>query len=77
MIEELTEEMDVKWQLRRAELVLKCVKGFILENSVAGGDSITVQFLVQPDISHELFDKFSEMISGTFRVSGTMNLKSD
>eukprot|EP00037_Helgoeca_nana_P025739 m.285168 g.285168 ORF g.285168 m.285168 type:complete len:589 (-) comp27030_c0_seq5:177-1943(-) len=74
MVEEYTEEMTAKWQMRRAELVLKCVKGFVLENSVAGGDSITVQFIVPSDISHELFDRFSDMISSTFRVSGTMNL---
>eukprot|EP00035_Acanthoeca_spectabilis_P004252 m.101242 g.101242 ORF g.101242 m.101242 type:complete len:88 (-) comp12505_c0_seq3:196-459(-) len=72
----LMQEMTPKWQLRRAELVLKCVKGFVLENSVAGGDSVTVQFLVPPDISPQLFDEFSDMISNTFRVSGTMNLKS-
>jgi len=76
LVEELTEAMTIKWQMRRAELVLKCVKGFVLENSVAGGDSITVQFLVPPDIAPELFDKFSDLISNTFRVSGTMNLKS-
>jgi hypothetical protein len=50
------------------------ITGFVLENSVAGGDSITVQFIVPSDISHGLFDRFSDMISSTFRVSGTMNL---
>ena len=60
--------------LRPARAV--AVSGFILENSVAGGDSITVHFVVPPDTEPDLFDRFSDMISSTFRVSGTMNLKS-
>eukprot|EP00040_Diaphanoeca_grandis_P021518 m.114731 g.114731 ORF g.114731 m.114731 type:complete len:565 (-) comp28369_c0_seq1:401-2095(-) len=77
MLEKITEEMTPKWQLRRAELVLKCIKGFILENSVSGSyQSKTVEFLVPPETSVELFDAFSGMLSNTFRVAGTMNLGS-
>jgi hypothetical protein len=30
LVETLTPEMDVKWQLRRAETILKCIKGTLL-----------------------------------------------
>ena len=39
--------MDDKWCLRRAELVLKSVKGYVMENSVGyKTEAKMVQFLV-------------------------------
>ena len=39
--------MTISWCLKRAELVFKCVKGFMLENSTWRGDKAwTVQFLI-------------------------------
>ncbi|XP_060046237.1 protein C12orf4 homolog isoform X2 [Erinaceus europaeus] len=61
LVHDMSEEMTIPWCLRRAELVFKCVKGFMMEMaSWDGGISRTVQFLV-PQI---------------FRVSSTLTLTS-
>ncbi|RMC02804.1 hypothetical protein DUI87_19995 [Hirundo rustica rustica] len=47
LVHEMSEEMTIPWCLKRAELVFKCVKGFMMEMaSWDGGISRTVQFLV-------------------------------
>ncbi|XP_066864674.1 ferry endosomal RAB5 effector complex subunit 3 isoform X2 [Kogia breviceps] len=47
LVHDMSEEMTIPWCLRRAELVFKCVKGFMMEMaSWDGGISRTVQFLV-------------------------------
>lgn len=39
--------MTIPWCMKRAELVFKCVKGFMMEMATYGGtESSTVQFLV-------------------------------
>lgn len=39
--------MTIQWCLKRAELVFKCVKGFMIEMaSLVGDETRTVQFLV-------------------------------
>lgn len=39
--------MTVPWCQKRAELVLKCVKGFMIESVSLGGSELkTIQFLV-------------------------------
>lgn len=43
--------MTVPWCQKRAELVLKCVKGFMIESVSLGGSELkTIQFLV-PKVS--------------------------
>ena len=45
------QEMTIAWCLRRAELVFKCVKGFIMELATWNGQrSLNIQFLV-PSVS--------------------------
>ena len=45
------QEMTIPWCMRRAELVFKCVKGFMMELATWGGtESRTIQFLV-PKVS--------------------------
>ncbi|XP_069763540.1 ferry endosomal RAB5 effector complex subunit 3 isoform X2 [Narcine bancroftii] len=47
LVHDMSEEMTIPWCLKRAELVFKCVKGFMMEMaSWDGGTSRTVQFLV-------------------------------
>ena len=57
----LTDEMtSVSWCLRRAELVFKCVKGFMMEVASCGGgeDLKTLQFVVPKDIDQDVFNRF-------------------
>ncbi|XP_078478456.1 FERRY endosomal RAB5 effector complex subunit 3-like isoform X2 [Lampetra planeri] len=45
LVHDMSEEMTIPWCLKRAELVFKCVKGFMMEMaSWDGGISRTVQF---------------------------------
>lgn len=47
--------MTVPWCQKRAELVLKCVKGFMIESVSLGGSELkTIQFLV-PKVSVESY----------------------
>ena len=61
---ELTDEMtSVNWCLRRAELVFKCVKGFMMEVASCGGgeDLKTLQFVVPKDIDYDVFHRLTSM----------------
>ncbi|CAG0883332.1 unnamed protein product [Darwinula stevensoni] len=43
----ITEEMTIPWCMKRSELVLKCLKGFLMEMASWGGSHIsTLQFVV-------------------------------
>ncbi|KAK5867806.1 hypothetical protein PBY51_012266 [Eleginops maclovinus] len=76
LVHDMSEEMTIPWCLKRAELVFKCVKGFMMEMaSWDGGISRTVQFLV-PNISEEMFYQLSNMLPQIFRVSSTLTLTS-
>ncbi|XP_053798235.1 protein C12orf4 homolog isoform X2 [Vidua chalybeata] len=77
LVHEMSEEMTIPWCLKRAELVFKCVKGFMMEMaSWDGGISRTVQFLVPQTISDEMFYQLSNMLPQIFRVSSTLTLTS-
>ena len=68
----LTDEMtSVSWCLRRAELVFKCVKGFMMEVASCGGgeDLKTLQFVVPKDIDHDVFHRLTSMLASIFRSS--------
>lgn len=84
LVHELSEEMTVPWCLRRAELVFKCVKGFMMElASYRGGiddrtgSSPTLQFLLPRDTADEVFHALAAMLPGVFRVSNPLVLRSD
>jgi len=77
MVHQLTEEMDDRWCLRRAELVLKCIKGFVMENSVGyKTEAKTVQFLVPEETSWQMFDAYSNLFSNIFRLASAMSFQS-
>merc|ERR1711976_666865 len=57
------ETMTIPWCMKRAELLYKCLKGFLMENSSWGGSEIrTLQFLIPPDVSPDVFSKLSLML---------------
>lgn len=67
---QMSEEMTMSWCVRRAELVLKCTKGFMIESSSWSGSELsTLQLLLPHDISEELFATISSMIPNIFRVA--------
>lgn len=66
----MTEKMTVAWCVKRAELVFKCIKGFMMEMGGWGGSEIkTLQFLLPVDIDQDVFVKLTSMLSTIFRVS--------
>ncbi|GAB0087465.1 protein C12orf4 [Sergentomyia squamirostris] len=67
---EMAEDMTVPWSIRRAELVFKCAKGFMIESATWGGTEInTLQLLLPHNISEELFSTLAGMVSNVFRVA--------
>lgn len=54
---EMTEEMTISWVMKRAELVLKCIKGFMIEFVNWGAqESRTLQFVVPQVLFFFLFN---------------------
>uniref|UniRef100_A0A0B7AMF5 Uncharacterized protein n=1 Tax=Arion vulgaris TaxID=1028688 RepID=A0A0B7AMF5_9EUPU len=75
---EMTEEMTISWCLKRAELLFKCVKGFMIEMATySSQESRTIQFLVPRGLSEELFHQISNMIPTIFRLSNPLVVKSN
>eukprot|EP00095_Tigriopus_kingsejongensis_P011960 snap_masked-scaffold476_size161517-processed-gene-0.30 protein:Tk11960 transcript:snap_masked-scaffold476_size161517-processed-gene-0.30-mRNA-1 annotation:"PREDICTED: uncharacterized protein C12orf4 homolog" len=67
---DMAEAMTVPWCLKRAELVFKCVKGFMMEVASWGGSELkTIQFLVPQGIDPEVFARLTAMLSDIFRTS--------
>ncbi|XP_040151422.1 protein C12orf4 homolog [Anopheles arabiensis] len=67
---EMSEDMTVSWCIRRAELVFKCAKGFMIESASWGGAELnTLQLLLPHDISEELFRTLADMVPHVFRVA--------
>lgn len=72
---EMNEEMTISWVMKRAELVLKCLKGFMIEFVQWGAqDSRTIQFVVPHGLMDETFNSLSNLIPTIFRESRTVNL---
>lgn len=69
----MTERMTVAWCMKRAELVFKCVKGFMMEMSGWGGTDLkTLQFLVPANIDQDVFNRLTVMLTSIFRVSNAI-----
>ncbi|XP_013416133.1 protein C12orf4 homolog [Lingula anatina] len=74
---EMSEEMTIPWCMKRAELVFKCVKGFMMEMATWGDSgSKTIQFLVPKELSEDMFHAFSNMLPQIFRVNNPLVIKS-
>jgi hypothetical protein len=69
------EQMTINWVLKRAELVLKCIKGFMIEFVQWGSlESRTIQFVLPDDLEDETFQSLSTLIKTIFREPRTVNL---
>lgn len=67
---EMSEDMTVPWCGRRADLVFKCAKGFIIESASWGGSELnTLQLVLPQDISYELFTTLSSTVPQVFRLA--------
>lgn len=78
LVDEMDEEiLTVNWCLKRAELVLKCVKGFLIEMASlsTGVEQGTIQFLVPKGISEDLFASLASLIPEIFRLANSLNLR--
>lgn len=72
---EMSEEMTINWVMRRAELVLKCLKGFMIEFVQWGAsESRNLQFVVPKSLMDETFISIRNLIPTIFRESRTVNL---
>ena len=72
---EMTEEMTINWVMKRAELVLKCLKGFMMEFVQWGSlQSRTLQFVLPNGLMDETFHSISNLIKTIFRESRVVNL---
>ncbi|RNA07206.1 hypothetical protein BpHYR1_044065 [Brachionus plicatilis] len=69
---QMTEEMTISWVMKRAELVLKCMKGFMIEFVQWGSlESRNIQFVVPLGLIDETFNSLSSLIKTVFRESRT------
>nr|CAD7446414.1 unnamed protein product [Timema bartmani]CAD7458723.1 unnamed protein product [Timema tahoe] len=76
LMHEMSEEMTVAWCTKRAELVFKCVKGFMIEMASWGGSELkNLQFLVPKGISEDVFGTLATMLPSIFRVSNPLVFK--
>lgn len=67
---EMSEDMTVQWCNRRADLVFKCAKGFIIESASWGGSELnTLQLILPKDISYDLFSSLANTIPQVFRLA--------
>ncbi|XP_059062974.1 protein C12orf4 homolog [Achroia grisella] len=73
---DLDEETTAAWCGRRAELVLKCVKGFVLEAGGWGGAELrTLQFAAPPRTAPALFMALAHHLPEIFRLSNPVKVK--
>ncbi|KAJ8715346.1 hypothetical protein PYW07_009828 [Mythimna separata] len=73
---EMSEEMTAAWCARRAELVLKCVKGFMLEAAGWGGAELrTLHFALPPRAAPALFTQLATLTPNIFRISNPVKCK--
>ncbi|XP_018578817.1 protein C12orf4 homolog [Anoplophora glabripennis] len=73
---DMTEEMTISWCEKRAELVFKCVKGFMIEMASCGGSDLkNLQFMLPQGISNQVFQSMTEMLPRIFKVSNPKILK--
>ncbi|XP_047035896.1 protein C12orf4 homolog [Helicoverpa zea] len=73
---EMSEEMTAAWCVRRAELVLKCVKGFMLEAAGWGGAELrTLHFALPPRAAPATFAALAALTPNIFRVSNPVKFR--
>lgn len=70
------QEMTAAWCVRRAELVLKCVKGFMLEAAGGGGARLRTLTLGAPAaLQPPVFAALRALLPAVFRLSTPLKIK--
>ncbi|PKC04815.1 hypothetical protein RhiirA5_401257 [Rhizophagus irregularis] len=71
-----TDQTDENMLIKRGELVLKCTKGFMMNNvsvpkhvTEKEQETKTVTFLLNKDVSEQQFNNFRQLLTGIFRAS--------
>ncbi|UJR14533.1 hypothetical protein I4U23_001529 [Adineta vaga] len=73
---DMTEEMTIPWVLKRAELVLKCLKGFMMEMGTWGTNRCsTIQLVVPKNLLDQTFLQLADLVPTIFRESRTVTLQ--
>lgn len=73
---EHSEEMTFAWCARRAELVLKCVKGFMVEAASWGGAELrTLHFALPHNTAPPVFASLAALLPNIFRTSNPVKFK--
>jgi len=75
---EMCENMTLQWCLKRAELVFKCVKGFMIDMASltpSNEGNRTLKFVVPEGIQDQLFSNLASMLPSIFRLSNPLVLK--
>ena len=68
------QEMTIPWCLKRAELIFKCVKGFMMElSTLSAQQSRTIQFLVPNVRKNMLLVPVQSSVLGLFSYNSTVN----
>jgi hypothetical protein len=79
LVHEMSENMTLQWCLRRAELVFKCVKGFMIEMASltpTSDGNRTLKFVLPEGIQEQLFLSLAAMLPSIFRLSNPLVLSS-
>ncbi|CAF0825615.1 unnamed protein product [Didymodactylos carnosus] len=72
---EMTEEMTIAWVMKRTELVLKCLKGFMMEMATWGTNKCTtIQLIVPKSLLEQTFYSMADLLPTIFRESRTVTL---
>lgn len=67
--------MTVSWCVRRAELVLKCVKGFMLETAGWGGTELrTLTAALPAATAPHVFAALAALLPAVFRISNPVKI---
>lgn len=79
LVHEMSENMTLHWCMRRAELVFKCVKGFMIEMTsmtATNEGNRTLKFVLPEGIQDQLFSSLASMLPSIFRLSNPLVLSS-
>lgn len=79
LVHEMSENMTLQWCMRRAELVFKCVKGFMIEMASltpTTETNRTLKFVLPEGIQEQLFLSLAAMLPSIFRLSNPLVLSS-
>jgi hypothetical protein len=73
---DMTEEMTIPWVMKRTELVLKCLKGFMMEMGTWGTNRCsTIQLVVPKNLLDQTFFQLADLVPTIFRESRTVTLQ--